>query len=263
MLLCTKYSERKRIMMICDSHLHIFNLSESAAEINIIKEDRGYLRLSSSHSIEDMEYVADLKNSAEGIMISYGIHPWGLIDKKEERDFIEKAAGECRLNAIGEFGFDFFSSKSEEDIRLQTEYFVFQAEIASRFNLPTVLHIRKGYDVLFRHINLLKDIKAVVFHSFSGSAEDVKWLLKKGVNAFFSFGTPLLNNHIKAINVFRDITVDRLLLETDAPFQPLKGNAVTSVREILKVYEKAAQIRNMEQYFLAQKIGENFKSLFK
>jgi TatD DNase family protein len=104
---------------------------------------------------------------------------------------------------------------------------------------------------IFESIEKLKKIKAVIFHSFSGSVTEANSLRKKGVNAFFSFGKPILNGNKNAMDCVKNLPLEWLLLETDSPYQTLKGEVFTPPTDILKVYEQFVKLRKDENEIIS------------
>jgi TatD DNase family protein len=68
-------------------------------------------------------------------------------------------------------------------------------------------------------------------------------LLRRGVNAYFSFGAPIVKNHKEAIRSCAALPLDHLLLETDAPYQPLRGREFSRWADLPVILRGAAQIR--------------------
>jgi TatD DNase family protein len=152
-------------------------------------------------------------------------------------------AAEGRLAAVGEAGFDLFDGKFRATEKVQDGLFTAQLEIALGYGLPMVLHVRRGMHKIFAHIRALKRLPAVVFHSYPGTLEEGESLLKRGVAAYFSFGTAILLNHKKALRACAALPVERLLLETDAPYQPLRGRPFSHWEDLLAVLAGAAALR--------------------
>jgi TatD DNase family protein len=96
---------------------------------------------------------------------------------------------------------------------------------------------------IFAHTKTLKALPAVVFHSWPGTPEEGFSLLRRGVNVFFSFGTTAMLNHKNAIRSCAAFAAGRLLLETDAPYQPLRGAAYSSWADLPAITAAAADIR--------------------
>jgi TatD DNase family protein len=76
-----------------------------------------------------------------------------------------------------------------------------------------------------------------------GTLGEGESLLRRGVNAYFSFGTPILLNHKEAIRSCAALPLDRLLLETDAPYQPLRSRAFSRWSDLTVILHRAAEIR--------------------
>jgi len=195
--------------------------------------------------IEEVEFVEDFTAKNPGteskLKISFGIHPQAP-DEKELKT-LEKLIAEKRIEAVGEIGLDRFREEFASTIGLQKELFLSQLEIAERAALPVILHIRKAIPEVFEQIQLLKKIKKVIFHSFSGTAEEAMSILNHGVNAYFSFGNALLNGHKKAVEAIKKLPRERILTETDAPYQPKKGESFSKLSDIPLIQAKIKEIK--------------------
>jgi TatD DNase family protein len=152
-------------------------------------------------------------------------------------------SAEKRIDAVGETGFDLFNDEFCAAEKLQDELFEQHLQIAEKYDLPLVLHLRRAMQKVFLHTRRLKKIPALVFHSYSGTAGEAESLLLRGVNAYFSFGTPILLNHKKAMKTCAAIDAERLLFETDAPYQRPQGRRFSSYADILTVINKAVELR--------------------
>jgi len=182
-------------------------------------------------------------SSARGNLLqSFGLHPQEPL--LENLPFLEGLLQEKRICAIGECGLDFFTPEFSANRAAQEKAFDAQLELAARFSVPVIVHARKAIQEIFARAAALKKVPAVVFHSFAGTPSDARSLLDKGINAYFSFGKPLMNGAKKAISCVRSLPLDRLLFETDAPYQTLKGERATSPAEISDVYQAAFELRS-------------------
>ena len=117
-----------------------------------------------------------------------------------------------KIFAIGECGFDLFTDEYKSTFAEQKEIWNAQLELAIKYDKPIIVHCRKGMCHIFESIEKLKKIKAVIFHSFSGSVTEAISLRKKGVNAFFSFGKPILNGNKNAIQCVKSLQRCLILL---------------------------------------------------
>ena len=205
---------------------------------------------------------ADGKSNAPLLLQSFGLHPQApFLDERDFKvrlDFLEGLLSEKRIAAIGECGYDLFTKEFSDNITAQEKAFFAQIELASRFGFPIIVHARKAMEKIFFSAAKLKKIPAVIFHSFSGTESDALSILGKGINAYFSFGKPLLNGAKKAVRCVKTLPLDRLLFETDAPYQTLKGELATSPAEIAEVYQAAFELRAAGTPFEARPLFAEF-----
>jgi TatD DNase family protein len=175
---------------------------------------------------------------------------------------LEKLAEEGRVQAVGETGFDLFNQVYRSTGAVQEELFHTHLEIAERRRLPLVLHIRRAMHKVFAHAKALEKLPAVVFHSYSGTAAEGEALLKRGVNAWFSFGAVILLNHKTAMESCVRLPRDRLLLETDAPYQPLRGAPFSRWADLPAILKGAAGLRGEDAGELEAAVDGNWKRVF-
>lgn len=240
-------------MIYCDSHIHIANCFSLPLPFT-----DNYLCVSSCHSKKDFDL-------SKNYLRSFGIHPQEVIGKKyseEDFSFLFELASSKKIRAIGETGLDFFTRELKEKADEQIMIFERQLSIALKYNLPVVLHLRKSVEKIFQYSKSLSKLPSVIFHSFPGTEAEALSLIKHKVNAFFSFGKPLLNGRKHSILCVKNLPLERLLLETDAPYQTLKDENFTNPDDIKKVYKEAAILRNLTEEELSEEILENFRKAF-
>jgi TatD DNase family protein len=245
-----------------DAHCHPFDFAQKiAAEsperpeaADAIEAERVALQVpcvASAWGADDFSYneslAAKAKNTRAPMFLSFGVHPQLLaVDKAAASVSLAKLsalARERRLDAVGEIGFDLFDGRYRSTEKEQDTIFSEELAIAVLYDLPVILHVRKAMNKIFAYKNQFKHIKAVVFHGFSGTEREALSLLAAGINAYFSFGTAILNNHKKAQQAVSVIPAQRLLFETDAPYQPLRGNEYSHYHDLLPIREQAAALR--------------------
>jgi TatD DNase family protein len=254
-----------------DSHIHAAQIENWKPLAFALLENRSGFRITnpvcaSAHSKCEFEALRQIKRHYEKttrgshFFLSFGVHP----QNPDTRliGFLETLAVENKIDAVGEAGFDFFTDEYKADEARQKEAWNAQLECASRAQKPLVIHCRKALHMIFAGTKRLQKIPRCVFHSFAGSPQEARSLLKRGINAYFSFGKPLLNGNKRAILCVKELPLDRLLAETDAPFQRLKDEARTEPRDILRVHQAIAEIKDARLEHIAQKITENFFTVF-
>lgn len=238
--------------MLCDSHLHIAECEDFIPD---------YFCCSCAHTKEEFSVQEEiaLKNGGK-ILCAFGLHPQKPL--LENADFLESLLVQKRILAVGETGFDFFTPELKSCALLQKKAFEMCLELATEYKVPLVIHDRKALDLVFYYSAGLKKCASVVFHSFAFTARDAISILNHGINAYFSFGKPLLNGNKKSIGCVKELPQERILLETDAPYQTLKGEEKTSPLQIRQVYEKACEFRGMNMEELENCVLKNFFNAF-
>ncbi len=260
-------------MIFCDAHLHIAQVGRLAdftaypPEGGTNRADCRWYACTCSHTpqeflaTEALLSAAGRQSSPGRILLAFGLHPQA--PRLEHAAFLEQLAQEGRIQAVGEAGFDLFTPEYRALLPAQEEAWHLQLELSAQYGLPLVNHTRKGLFLLFRDSSLLRRLPAVIFHSFMGSPQDARSLLARGINAYFSFGKPLLNGKKSALACLQELPQDRLLLETDAPYQTLKGEKETAPEEIVRVYEAAAALRKIDREQLSEDTTKNFLRAYK
>ena len=281
-------------MTYCDSHIHLARCS------SLVFPSETCLAVSSCHTREDFEALssASLRDSRFGSGVpqfahaqplpslslspvagfaaasypcafaSFGIHPQAVssafMESSFSRDlaFLESLLREQKIVAIGECGFDFFTVEYKATATNQKIAFESQLSLAQEFQIPLVLHLRKAIEKIFSYSKELKKVPAVIFHSFPGTLREASSLMNHGINAFFSFGKPILNGKKSAIDCVKNLPLENLLFETDAPYQTLKGESETLPCEIERVYHAAASLRSISEEELSAHIEANFRAAF-
>jgi TatD DNase family protein len=268
--------------MASDSHAHPKDLLAVFPEAETERRDLRIACAASTWSEEEFLFhetlAADAPQEAP-LFLCFAVHPQLPSARKTQKipaykyeeslEFCKKLAAENRLAAIGETGFDLYSPEFKETESVQDDLFESHLEIARQYNLPLVLHVRKAMHKIFRHTKILKTLPAVVFHSWPGSPDEGFSLLRHGIRAFFSFGTTLLRNHKNAIHSCAAFPAESLLLETDAPYQPLPGKPFSSWADMAVILAAAADIRKNagtnggDPKELEQIIDSNFFNIFR
>ncbi len=241
-------------MQYTDAHIHI-------ADIAFWQPVEGSPVCSCAHAPDEFALVEDAARSYRGCVVpAYGVHPQN--PDGAYLPFLERLLQEDRISAVGEAGFDLYAPEFAVRLDAQREVFSAQLELAIRYEKPLVIHCRRALDLLFREAPLLAKLPAVVFHSFAGSPVEAQGFLKRRVNAYFSFGKPILNGNKRAVKCVCELPENRLLAETDAPYQTLKGERETLPRDIVRVYEEFARLRNVPAADSAETIALNFHRVF-
>lgn len=199
-----------------------------------------------------------------------GIHPQSLIEEdtstlaqfkgnwKAEMQAMENLYQNPKVVAVGECGLDHHWPVPKE-----AQLALFEAEIrtAIELDLPLIVHDREAHAETYA---LLKKYKPKgVLHSYSGSAEDVKWLVAQGMYIGFT-GVVTFKNARRPLEASVAVPPEFLLLETDCPYmapEPLRGR-VSNSGMIVHTAAKIAEARGILLEDLLRRTLENGKRLF-
>jgi TatD DNase family protein len=194
------------------------------------------------------------RDGAASLLLCFAVHPQLPAARKGGEDAprfdtavllrtLETLASEKRLAAVGETGFDLYNGAYRDTEQEQEELFRRHLDVALEWKLPVVLHVRRAMHKVFAWSKELIALPAVVFHSYSGTFADGEALLRRGINAYFSFGTAIVLNHKAAMDSCARLPLERLLTETDAPYQPLRGSSFSSWADLPAIIAGAAALR--------------------
>jgi TatD DNase family protein len=233
-----------------DAHCHPFDLLGYLSDAEECRRSLGTASAASAWNREQFEYHEGLKVKAEQdgappVFACFAVHPQLPADRigKELLPLLETLAREGRLDAVGETGFDLYNDEYRATEKTQDEIFALHLETALRFGLPLVLHVRRAMHKIFARTGELKKAPAVIFHSWPGTLGEAEALLRRGLNVYFSFGAPVLANRRELRRCCALLPGERLLLETDAPYQPLRGKPFSSWQDLPLICRGAADLR--------------------
>ena len=250
-----------------DGHFHYSDCKgDGAFDIEAFSPSDYWTGISCAHSIKEWNIQnEDNEKYNLGIKQAFGLHPQsaGWIDVDESAGFLEKLINEKKVAAIGEAGFDYFSQDFRDKKDIQEKMWNIQLDLAISAGLPLIVHCRKANEKLFEYSKKIKLVPAVLFHSFMGTPVEALSLCKRGINGFFSFGKEIMNNNKKVIACMSELPLDRLLCETDGPFQFLKGQARTNISDIKTIYKAAFALRKDCPSFevFQEKLENNFNNM--
>ena len=156
------------------------------------------------------------------VFAAIGVHP-SEVDKASEADllWIEAMAGDPSIVAIGEIGLDIY--RGETNLARQEVVFTRLLELARQTALPVIIHHRAAGT---RTIEIVEEMAITrgVFHCFSEDEAYARRVLDLGLNVSFTGNLTYKNSPLPALS--QRLPLDRILLETDAPFMapvPFRG----------------------------------------
>jgi len=145
-----------------------------------------------------------------------GLHPEDVLENyEEELALLEPHLDDEGVIGIGEIGLDFYFDRNHE--QLQKDAFYRQLCWARDRQLPLSLHIRDAYN---EAIEILQKFKigelSGVLHCFSGGIQEANWAIKRGY--LLGIGGIITFKNNKLQDIVKEVGIDHIVLETDAPF---------------------------------------------
>lgn len=228
-----------------DTHCHILseyydNIDE---EIEMIKEAGVKAIIVNGTNITNCKEVLSLVSKYDIVYGAIGFHPTELDGVELEcLDFIEKNISNDKIVAIGEIGLDYHYDNTAKE--KQQLFFRKQLDIASKYHKPVIIHSR---DAIGDTYNILKEYSVSgVLHCYSGSLEMAREFIKLGICLGIG-GVCTYNNAKNIIDVIKNIGLEYILLETDAPYLtpvPYRKN-VNSPKYLGVIANKIAYIKEI------------------
>jgi len=254
-------------MELIDTHCHLTfeplaDDIEAVLARSVVAGVTGWLTVGTDpqHNLEAVELAWRFKNMYAAV----GIHPHYAHDVTAEilTELKELAQSE-KVVALGETGLDFhynFSSPSD-----QKQAFAAQLKIAKELNLPVIIHCREAFDETMEILDQYgRGIRGVVFHCFSGSAEQAKIVLDYGCYISFT-GVVTFKNADLISKAAKIVPTDRLMLETDCPYmspEPMRKQKINEPAFMVHTAKYLAELKQMDLTDFANAVTATSKNFF-
>ena len=251
--------------MLVDSHCHLDfpELADSLpAVLATMRENDVGAALCVSVTLEDFPKVRALAEQNEMLYASVGVHPDYPDLREPTVDELVALSRHPKVVAIGETGLDYY--RLTGDLEWQRERFRTHIRAALAARKPLIIHTRSAAKDTLR---LMREEGAAgaggVMHCFTESWEVAAAALDLGFYISFS-GIVTFKNALVIKEVARRVPLDRLLVETDAPYlAPVPFRGKTNQPGWVKhVAEEVARLQSCSTAELAAKTTENFFKLF-
>ena len=207
-----------------------------------------------------------------GVYATLALHPHEVAEQSHEQlqkefKLLEKLATEDRVVAIGECGLDYYYHKSEAIQSGQKALLRQHIELALKHDLPLVFHIRSAFDDFFEIIDEYTangHKPRGVVHSFSAHLPELAGALDHGFYISLN-GIMTFTKDEHQLQAAKAVPLDKLVLETDAPFltpKPFRGT-MCEIKQVVLTAEFLSQLREEPLAELAQQTTRNAVELFK
>lgn len=217
------------------------------------------------------QHAYRIAGNLPGVLMALGVHPWWIkkvfagLEKKilsaEQLEHLISLSKEKPCVAIGECGLD---AAIDININQQLPMFEQHLQLASELDLPLIIHVRKTHNETLALLKRYRPKAGGVIHGFTGSLELAQryWAL----GFYLGIGGSITYSHAaKTRNTVKNMPLESLLLETDAPDMPLQGyqgrpNSPLRLNEVAKAM---ADLRNVPIESICRATTENSLRLFK
>jgi TatD DNase family protein len=260
--------------MYIDSHCHLNHTlnGEGVSPAQIIKQAK-VTGVSGIQTIccrihEEHELLTGIADAHDNVWCSVGTHPHDASNEHEKKhsvDDIIKFSRHPKVIGIGESGLDYYYDHADRED--QKTSFRKHIQVCQETGLPLIVHARDAdrdcMDIIFEEMkNNDKPLNGVL-HCFSSGEAMAKEALEIGF--YISFSGMITFKKMEWLrDIARKVPIDRVLIETDAPFlapHPYRGK--TNQPAYLEyVAHELAKIHNLKSEEMGQKTTDNFFHLF-
>src|SRR5690625_2414889 len=226
---CWLFMLKERMLnMLFDTHMHLNTKQYDEDRKEVIERafNEGVNQMVViGFDDESIPLAIKIAEEYENIYAAVGWHPVDAIDYTEEKlAWLEELSHHPKVVALGEMGLDYHWDKSPKSV--QKDVFKKQIALAKKVNMPIIIHNRKATEDI---IDILQSESAKevggVMHCYNDSVKYVQACLD--MNFYISLGGPVtFKNAPLPKEVAKQVPLDRLLVETDAPFlapHPYRG----------------------------------------
>ncbi|NIM47351.1 MAG: YchF/TatD family DNA exonuclease [Candidatus Aenigmarchaeota archaeon] len=252
-----------------DVHCHLEQEDYDKDRDEVIEKCKKELKavITSCAHPKDFELTMRMvENHKNFVFASCGIHPEYIkeISEKAKDNFLELITeNKEKIAAIGETGLDYWYTKEVEWREKQKQLFIQLIEVAKELNKPLIIHCRDAFEDTIKILEH-EDAKQVMLHMWGGH----KFLKRVLENEYYISMNTIILRSKSYRKVVRDCPLDRLMLETDAPWLAPKKliervetrNDPTSIKVVA---EKMADIKKISFEEIWNKCGENAVNFFK
>ncbi len=243
-----------------DTHCHLTMLSNYKEDLEEARREGVNIVVTVGTDWEDSKKVKEIVERNDNVYGIVGIHPHESKRYKpsDVEDFLSLL--DNKILGFGEVGLDFYKNYSPRENQIS----IFEAfvELASSKGIPLVIHTRSAEEKTAEILESQRGKLKGIIHCFSGSKDFARRMLDLGF--YISFAGNITYKPERSKELVHYIPVDRILLETDAPFLspvPVRGKK-NKPSYVKYTYKFLSEVLNIPFKELEERIDENFKNLF-
>lgn len=251
---------------IIDTHCHLDMLSTGEDISHIVSRAAASgvaAIITVGINIDSSEKAITIASQFDSVFATVGVHPHNVLELRDDSyAVLKKLCSRNKVVAYGEIGLDYVRQFAPQPV--QREHFARQLALAKKMSLPIVIHDREAHaDILHLLSQEAPYPAGGVMHCFSGDWEFAQKVLE--LNFIISIpGVVTFSKAAALQEVAKKIPLNRLILETDAPFlapEPLRGKRNTP-ELMLYTAKKIAELRAISLEEVVMATTENALKLF-
>lgn len=254
-------------MQFIDTHCHIqeagYKLDPEAAikSAALVGVDR---LIVVGTTLEHSQSAVRFAQSHDKVWSSIGLHPHEAhhyVDNAQALQEFKLLASQPKVVAVGECGLDYYYNHSPAEAQQQLLHF--QLALAQEFNLPLIFHVRDAFDDFWPIFDHYEGVRGVV-HSFTADTSVLKQIVSRGLFVGLN-GIMTFTKNAAQLAAARAVPLDKLVLETDAPFltpTPFRGT-ICEPKYVRVTAEFLSRLRGETLEDIAAATTRNAAELFK
>ena len=254
--------------MIFDTHCHLYDTSYEKDPKEIIRNSLNNnvgLIMIPGDTLVNSQKALHLASCFNEVYCAVGVHPESVEEEdiKITRETLFELSKNNKVKAIGEIGLDYYWRKDEKHIEKQKMFFIEQIKIANELHLPIIVHDREAHKDTIDILKKYPPLYGCVIHCFSGSLEMMKECVK--LDFYIGLDGPVTyKNAVVPKEVAKAVPLERLLLETDAPYlPPVPFRGQKNYPEYIKyIIKEIATLRNVTENEIEEATFSNGKVFF-
>jgi TatD DNase family protein len=214
--------------------------------------------------MQENQKTVELTEKYDNMYAAVGMHPHDAKDVTDDTlARLKELARNEKVVAIGETGLDYHYNFSKQTD--QKRAFAAQLTIAKELNLPVIIHCREAFDETMEILDRFgHGLKGVVFHCFSGSAQQARIILDYGFYISFT-GVVTFKNAELTRQAAEIVPLDRLMIETDCPYmspEPMRKQKINEPALMLHTAKYLAELKDMDLTDFATAVTATSRAVF-
>ena len=256
-------------MQLIDSHTHLDFPDFDADRVQLLARSRamGVERMVVLGVYQsNWQRLWDLLQTDSQLYAAFGLHPVYVDQHRPEHvselgEWLNRLAGHPQLCAVGEIGLDFFLPELDRDA--QQQLFEAQLKLASDFQLPALLHVRRSHAQVIATLKRFRLQRGGIIHAFAGSREEAREYIKLGFKLGLG-GAATWPQALRLRKVIADLTLDSIVLETDSPDMApaMYPNQRNSPEHLPDICQALAEVMGVSPERLAEATTANACEVF-